>query len=181
MPKKEFYVYCVFGMFDNILYINTGAGESHKGDLRGGSECPELNRYYFNNGEGSCLKHLKLSTHPSEEEAENFKNLCLLVMKPKFISVESGEGITTPEVVELAEETEVVVYGGDEGEEEEGETSRLGRRTHLSKQEKEEIVRLATSATMKRKKIADIYGVHVDTVYRTIRGFKNGSFNNVFH
>lgn len=177
MPKKEFYVYCVFGMFDNILYINTGAGESHKGDLRGGSECPELNRYYFTNGEGSCMKHLKLSTHTSEEEAENFKNLCLLVMKPKFNSVESGEGITTPEVV--AEELDVVVCEGEE-ESEEDETSRLGRRTHLSKQEKEEIVRLATSATMKRKKIADIYGVHVDTVYRTIRGFKKGSFNNVF-
>ena len=58
--SKNYYVYCAYGVNDEILYIGYGKGDRYKHCNNGMSSNKGLNRYYFLNGENECIRVEKL-------------------------------------------------------------------------------------------------------------------------
>ena len=54
--SKEYYVYGAYGLHGELLYIGYGKGDRYKHCNNGMSSNKGLNRYYFNNGEGDCIR-----------------------------------------------------------------------------------------------------------------------------
>lgn len=65
---KKFYVYEAYGKDEELLYIGKGSGDRYKHCCSGRSSNVELNRYFFENGEGSCIT-VKIS-HWFDEESK---------------------------------------------------------------------------------------------------------------
>ena len=49
-------VYIAYGENNEVLYVGQGNLGRHKHCLSGTSHNRDLNRYYFNNGEGDCIR-----------------------------------------------------------------------------------------------------------------------------
>ena len=58
--NKEYYVYGAYGIHGELLYLGYGKGDRHKHCNNGMSSNKGLNRYYFANGEGACIKVEKI-------------------------------------------------------------------------------------------------------------------------
>ena len=54
--NKEYYVYGAYGINNEILYIGKGSGNRYQHGNNGASANRDLNRYYFTNGEGDCIR-----------------------------------------------------------------------------------------------------------------------------
>lgn len=52
---NRFYVYHAYGVSGELLYVGKGSGERYKHCSSGVSSKKNLNRYYFQNGEGECI------------------------------------------------------------------------------------------------------------------------------
>ena len=59
--SKKYYVYCAYGVNNEILYIGKGSGNRYQHCNNGASANKDLNRYYFNNGEDSSSRTCRSS------------------------------------------------------------------------------------------------------------------------
>ena len=57
--SKKYYVYCAYGINDEVLYIGKGSGNRYQHCSSGASANRDLNRYYFSNGENSIGIYVK--------------------------------------------------------------------------------------------------------------------------
>ena len=53
--SKKYYVYCAYGINDEVLYIGKGSGNRYQHCSSGASANRDLNRYYFTNGEEGSI------------------------------------------------------------------------------------------------------------------------------
>ena len=53
--SKKYYVYCAYGVNNEILYIGKGSGNRYQHCNNGASANKDLNRYYFTNGEEGSI------------------------------------------------------------------------------------------------------------------------------
>ena len=82
--NKEYYVYCAYGVNNEILYIGKGSGNRYQHCNNGISSNKALNRYYFANGEGACIKVRKLHTNLTNSEASRLETLEIKSLQPLF-------------------------------------------------------------------------------------------------
>lgn len=80
--NKEYYVYGAYGIHGELLYIGYGKGDRHKHCNNGMSSNKGLNRYYFLNGEGDCIKVEKLFENLSIDDATHLEILCINHLSP---------------------------------------------------------------------------------------------------
>lgn len=80
--SKKYYVYCAYGVNDEILYIGYGKGDRYKHCNNGMSSNKGLNRYYFLNGENECIKVEKLFENLSIDDATHLETLCINHLSP---------------------------------------------------------------------------------------------------
>ena len=80
--NKEYYVYGAYGIHGELLYIGYGKGDRHKHCNNGMSSNKGLNRYYFLNGEGDCIKVEKLFENLSIDDATHLETLCINHLSP---------------------------------------------------------------------------------------------------
>lgn len=71
--SKKYYVYCAYGINNEILYIGKGSGNRYQHCNSGISSNKALNRYYFNNGEGDCIRVEILYEYLSKKEASGIE------------------------------------------------------------------------------------------------------------
>ena len=81
---KKYYVYHAYGVNNELLYVGKGSGERWKHCNSGVSSNKQLNRYYFQNGEGDCIKTKIESYFDTEEEALHYEKSSIKVNKPMF-------------------------------------------------------------------------------------------------
>ena len=74
---KKFYVYAAYGINNELLYIGKGKGDRWKHCASGISSSRDLNRYYFSNGEGDCIK-VKILQRFNNDSAASSKELELI-------------------------------------------------------------------------------------------------------
>ena len=85
--SKEYYVYGAYGIHGELLYIGYGKGDRYKHCNNGMSSNKWLNRYYFNNGEGGCIRVEIIYEYLSKKEAsgietnliKKIKSICNIV------------------------------------------------------------------------------------------------------
>ena len=82
--SKNYYVYCAYGVNNEILYIGKGSGNRYQHCNSGISSNKALNRYYFANGEGACIKVRKLHTNLTNSEAIRLETLEIKSLQPLF-------------------------------------------------------------------------------------------------
>ena len=80
--SKEYYVYGAYGIHGELLYIGYGKGDRYKHCNNGMSSNKGLNRYYFLNGEGDCIKVEKLFENLSINDATHLETLCINHLSP---------------------------------------------------------------------------------------------------
>lgn len=78
----KFYVYHAYGMNNELLYVGKGSGERWKHCNSGVSSNKQLNRYYFQNGEGDCIKTQIKAYFDTEEEALHYEKASIKDSKP---------------------------------------------------------------------------------------------------
>ena len=81
---KEYYVYGAYGLHGELLYIGKGSGNRYQHCNSGISSNKALNRYYFANGEGACIKVSKLHTNLTNSEASRLETLEIKSLQPLF-------------------------------------------------------------------------------------------------
>lgn len=74
---KTHYVYAAYGIDNELLYIGKGKGDRWKHCASGISSSRDLNRYYFSNGEGDCIK-VKILQRFSKDSTATSKELNLI-------------------------------------------------------------------------------------------------------
>lgn len=74
---KKFYVYAAYGANNELLYIGKGKGSRWKHCASGISSSRDLNRYYFSNGEGDCIK-VKILQRFNTDSTASSKELDLI-------------------------------------------------------------------------------------------------------
>lgn len=74
---KKFYVYAAYGINNELLYIGKGKGNRWKHCASGISSSRDLNRYYFSNGEGECIK-VKILQRFNNDSTASSKELELI-------------------------------------------------------------------------------------------------------
>lgn len=74
---KTHYVYAAYGVSNELLYIGKGKGDRWKHCASGISSSRDLNRYYFSNGEGNCIK-VKILQRFSNDSRASSKELELI-------------------------------------------------------------------------------------------------------
>jgi hypothetical protein len=82
----KYYVYAAFGVNDELLYIGKGSGNRYKHCLSGASNCRDINRYYFQNGEAGCIRVKILKKLLSNNEALHYEIAKIKKLKPLFNS-----------------------------------------------------------------------------------------------
>lgn len=82
--NKEYYVYGAYGLHGELLYIGKGSGNRYQHCNSGISSNKALNRYYFSNGEGVCIKVRKLHTNLTNTEASRLETLEIKSLQPLF-------------------------------------------------------------------------------------------------
>lgn len=82
--SNEYEVYVAKSMKDEPLYVGQGLRGRHTHCLSGFSHSKLLNRYYFNNGEGSSMKVEVLKEGLSKQEALEEERYLISVLNPKF-------------------------------------------------------------------------------------------------
>ena len=82
--NTEYYVYGAYGIHGELLYIGYGKGDRYKHCNNGKSSNKGLNRYYFLNGEGDCIKVEKLFENLSIDDATYLETLCINHLSPSF-------------------------------------------------------------------------------------------------
>ena len=75
-------VYIAYGKDNEVLYVGQGNTGRYKHCLSGTSHNRDLNRYYFNNGEGDCIKVEKLFENLSINDATHLETLCINHLSP---------------------------------------------------------------------------------------------------
>lgn len=66
---KEYYVYCAYGLNDELLYVGKGQGLRWKHCISGTSHCKGLNEYYFKNGGEASIRVVREFLFDTDEEA----------------------------------------------------------------------------------------------------------------
>ena len=82
--NTEYYVYGAYGIHGELLYIGKGSGNRYQHCNSGISSNKALNRYYFANGEGMCIKVRKLHTNLTNGEASHLETLEIKSLQPLF-------------------------------------------------------------------------------------------------
>ena len=80
--SKKYYVYCAYGVNNEVLYIGYGKGDRYKHCNNGMSSNKGLNRYYFLNGENECIKVEKLFENLPMDDATHLETLCINHLSP---------------------------------------------------------------------------------------------------
>ena len=80
--NKEYYVYAVYGLHGELLYIGYGKGDRYKHCNSGMSSNKGLNRYYFNHGEGDCIRVEIIYEYLSKKEASGIEMNLIKQLKP---------------------------------------------------------------------------------------------------
>ena len=75
-------VYIAYGNDNEVLYVGQGNTGRHKHCLSGTSYNRDLNKYYFNNGEGDCISVEILYEHLSKKEASGIELNLIKQLKP---------------------------------------------------------------------------------------------------
>lgn len=65
----KYYVYIAYGLNGEVLYVGQGKGTRWQHCVSGASSNANINRYYFNNGEGDCIKVKILERFRSKQRA----------------------------------------------------------------------------------------------------------------
>lgn len=65
----KYYVYAAYGLEGEVLYVGQGKGNRWQHCVSGASSNTNINRYYFNNGEGDCIKVKILERFRSKQRA----------------------------------------------------------------------------------------------------------------
>ena len=80
--NKEYYVYGAYGLHGELLYIGYGKGDRYKHCNSGMSSNKGLNRYYFTNGEGDCIRVEIIYEYLSKKEASGIETNLIKQLKP---------------------------------------------------------------------------------------------------
>lgn len=80
--NKEYYVYGAYGIHGELLYIGYGKGDRYKHCNNGMSSNKGLNRYYFLNGEGDCIRVEIIYEYLSKKEASGIEMNLIKQLKP---------------------------------------------------------------------------------------------------
>lgn len=91
MIQSKFYVYAAYGVNSELLYIGKGSGNRYKHCLSGASNCSDINRYFFQNGEGGCITVDILKYFPNNKEALDYEVSKIVELNPLFNSDHSGK------------------------------------------------------------------------------------------
>lgn len=83
---NRFYVYHAYGVSGELLYVGKGSGERYKHCSSGVSSKKNLNRYYFQNGEGECITTSIVEYFDTEVEALCYEKYSIELNRPTFNS-----------------------------------------------------------------------------------------------
>ena len=81
---SKYYVYVAYGVEEEVLYVGKGSGERYRHCLFGGSTNPDINRYYFQNGEFGSITVNKDEHFETDEEALEHEKYLIKTLKPLF-------------------------------------------------------------------------------------------------
>lgn len=81
---SKYYVYVAYGVEEEVLYVGKGSGERYRHCLFGGSTNPDINRYYFQNGEFGSITVKKVKYFETDEEALEHEKYLIKTLKPLF-------------------------------------------------------------------------------------------------
>lgn len=82
--QSKYYVYVAYGVEEEILYVGKGKGMRYSHCLHGGSSNPNINRYYFQNGEEGSISVSKVKYFETDEEALEYEKHLIKTLKPPF-------------------------------------------------------------------------------------------------
>ena len=85
--SKKYYVYCAYGVNNEILYIGKGSGNRWEHCNSGTSNNKQLNRYYFANGEDESMTVNIVKYFNNESEALKYESKLIKQHKPLFNTV----------------------------------------------------------------------------------------------
>lgn len=81
---SKHYVYVAYGVEEEVLYVGKGIGGRYLHCLHGGSSNPNINRYYFQNGEEGSISVSKVKYFETDEEALEYEKHLIETLKPPF-------------------------------------------------------------------------------------------------
>lgn len=81
---SKHYVYIAYGVEEEVLYVGKGKGGRYLHCLHGGSSNPNINRYYFQNGEEGSISVSKVKYFETDEEALEYEKHLIETLKPPF-------------------------------------------------------------------------------------------------
>ena len=81
---SKYYVYVAYGVKEEVLYVGKGKGRRYSHCLHGGSANPNINRYYFQNGEEGSISVSKVKYFETDEEALEYEKHLIETLKPPF-------------------------------------------------------------------------------------------------
>ena len=82
--QSKYYVYVAYGVEEEVLYVGKGSGMRYSHCLHGGSANPNINRYYFQNGEEGSISVSKVKYFETDEEALECEKHLIKALKPPF-------------------------------------------------------------------------------------------------
>ena len=80
--KTKFYVYGLYGVDGELLYIGKGTSNRCYSHLRGASSNRFVNEYFFSNGQDGCIQTKKFKDDLSEQDAFDLEKELILDLKP---------------------------------------------------------------------------------------------------
>lgn len=95
----KYYVYIAYGLNGEVLYVGQGKGTRWQHCVSGASSNADINRYYFNNGEGDCIKVKILKRFRSKQRA--LKREAQLI--EKYLPPCNKLGVTTEKTDNMTE------------------------------------------------------------------------------
>ena len=81
---KKYYVYCAYGINDEVLYIGKGSGNRYQHCNNGASANRDLNRYYFTNGEEGSITVKILHHFDDDKSALQCEKDLIIKHKPLY-------------------------------------------------------------------------------------------------
>ena len=82
--SKKYYVYCAYGVNNEILYIGKGSGNRYQHCNNGASANKDLNRYYFTNGEEGSITVKILHHFDDDKSALQYEKDLIIKHKPLY-------------------------------------------------------------------------------------------------
>ena len=82
--SKKYYVYCAYGVNNEILYIGKGSGNRYQHCNNGASANKDLNRYYFTNGEEGSITVKILHHFDDDKSALQWEKDLIIKHKPLY-------------------------------------------------------------------------------------------------